>query len=543
MFLRQLPIAQRSLVCFGFFAVLVVGFGLFSLGQVSAIRASQSVLQLNVLPSVQTIDQLRNDMLSIRLYNGSLRLAKDSASAASAEQRIHKARADLTGSLDVLRPLLISEKGQATYASLRQAAQAYLAVHDRYLAAVRAGREADINLLTSSTGEMTLAADQVQELIQTLNDLIDGKVKREDANANATYTQAKDVTIIVIVLALAATIALAILFTRSLVAPLTRALGVADRIAANDFSQAVPDDGTDEPGRLLAALGRMQANLRRTLAELGDSSNQLASTSEEMAAVTDDALRGIQRQNDEIAQSATAMNQMSAAVDEVANNAVLASEAARASSTAAEHGHEQVTQTVASISDLQGAVDRAAGELNALAGQVRSIGGVLEVIRGVAEQTNLLALNAAIEAARAGEAGRGFAVVADEVRALAHRTQQSTAQIEEMVVAIQAGTDKAVNSMAESSERARMSVDVAQAAGAALADITAAIAQINARNLNIASATEEQAQVAREVDRSLVSIRDLSTQTAAGAQQTAAAGNDLSRLAVNLNATVLRFKL
>lgn len=543
MFLRQMRIAQRSLLCFGFFAVLVAGFGLFSLGQVSAIRASQSVLQLNVLPSVQTIDQLRNDMLSIRLYNGSLRLAKDSASAASAEQRIQKARTDLTSNLEVLRPLLISEKGQAAYASLRQAAQAYLGVHDRYLAAVRAGQEDTISVLTSSTGEMTLAADRVQELIQILNDLIDGKVKREDANANATYTQAKDVTIIVIVLALAATFTLAMLFTRSLVAPLTRALGVAERIAANDFSQAVPEDGTDEPGRLLAALGRMQINLRRTLTELGDSSNQLASTSEEMAAVTDDALRGIQRQNDEIAQSATAMNQMSAAVDEVANNAVLASEAARASSTAAEHGHEQVTQTVASINDLQGAVDRAAGELNALAGQVRSIGGVLEVIRGVAEQTNLLALNAAIEAARAGEAGRGFAVVADEVRALAHRTQQSTAQIEEMVVAIQAGTDKAVNSMAESSDRARVSVDVAQAAGAALSDITAAIAQINARNLNIASATEEQAQVAREVDRSLVSIRDLSTQTAAGAQQTAAAGNDLSRLAVNLNATVLRFKL
>nr|WP_225774089.1 methyl-accepting chemotaxis protein [Pseudomonas sp. Marseille-Q5115] len=543
MFLRQMRIAQRSLVCFGFFAVLVAGFGLFSLGQVSAIRASQSVLQLNVLPSVQTIDQLRNDMLSIRLYNSSLRLAKDSASAASAEQRIQKARTDLTSNLEVLRPLLISEKGQAAYASLRQAAQAYLGVHDRYLAAVRAGQEDAISVLTSSTGEMTLAADRVQELIQTLNDLIDGKVKREDANATATYTQAKEVTIVVIVLALAATIALAMLFTRSLVAPLTRALGVAERIAANDFSQAVPQDGTDEPGRLLAALGRMQVNLRRTLTELGDSSNQLASTSEEMAAVTDDALRGIQRQNDEIAQSATAMNQMSAAVDEVANNAVLASEAARASSTAAEHGHEQVTQTVASINDLQGAVDRAAGELNALAGQVRSIGGVLEVIRGVAEQTNLLALNAAIEAARAGEAGRGFAVVADEVRALAHRTQQSTAQIEEMVVAIQAGTDKAVNSMAESSDRARVSVDVAQAAGVALADITAAIAQINARNLNIASATEEQAQVAREVDRSLVSIRDLSTQTAAGAQQTAAAGNDLSRLAVSLNATVLRFKL
>jgi methyl-accepting chemotaxis protein len=234
---------------------------------------------------------------------------------------------------------------------------------------------------------------------------------------------------------------------------------------------------------------------------------------------------------------------MSAAVDEVASNAVLASEAAQVSSAAAEHGHQQVEQTVTSIHDLQGAVDRAATELNALAGQVRSIGGVLEVIRGVAEQTNLLALNAAIEAARAGEAGRGFAVVADEVRALAHRTQQSTAQIEEMVESIQAGTAKAVTSMATSSDRAKVSVQVAQAAGAALEDITVAIAQINARNLNIASATEQQAQVAREVDRSLVSIRDLSTQTAAGAQQTAAAGNDLSRLAVSLNGTVLRFKL
>jgi len=543
MFLRKVRIAQRSLLCFGFFAVLILGFGLFSLGQVSAIRASQKVLQTNVLPSVQAIDQARNDLIAIRLYNGSLRMAKDSASAATAEDRVQKARNDLNNSLDLLNPLLVSEQGKATYASLRGAVKAYLDVHDRYLTAVRAGDESTILALTNSTGEMTQAADKVQGLIQKLNELIDGKVKREDGNATAAYEQAKDVTIIVVLLALAATIALAVLFTRSLVAPIGRALGVAERIANNDFSQAVAPDGTDEPGRLLAALGQMQANLRRTLTELSDSSNQLASTSEEMAAVTDDALRGIQRQNDEIAQSATAMNQMSVAVDEVANNAVLASEAARTSSTAAEQGHAQVEQTVTSINDLQGSVDRAAGELDALADQVRSIGGVLEVIRGVADQTNLLALNAAIEAARAGEAGRGFAVVADEVRALAHRTQQSTAQIEDMVVAIQAGTDKAVSSMAESSERARVSVEVAQAAGAALEDITSAIAQINARNLNIASATEEQAQVAREVDRSLVSIRDLSAQTAAGAEQTAAAGNDLSRLAVDLNGTVMRFKL
>ena len=543
MFLRNLRIAQRAMLCFGFFAVLVIGFGLFSLAQVSTIRASQNLLQTNVLPSVQAIDQLRNDMLSVRLANSTLRQAKDSTAAAAVEQRIEKARAHMNRNLEALRALLISEKGQATFAELRQATENYLKVHDRYLTAIRAGQEEQIAAMISSTGEMTTGAEQVEVLIDQLNALIDGKVKREDGNAAATYDQAREVTIIVVLLAVAATVALAMLFTRSLVAPLTRAVGVAERIAKNDFSQTVVVDGKDEPARLLAALSQMQANLRATVTELGDSSSHLASTSEQMAAVTDEALRGIQRQNDEIAQSATAMNQMSAAVDEVANNAVLASEAARDSNTAAEHGQRQVAQTVTSIHDLQGAVDRAAGELNELAGQVRSIGGVLEVIRGVAEQTNLLALNAAIEAARAGEAGRGFAVVADEVRALAHRTQQSTAQIEDMVVSIQAGADKAVSSMTDSSERAKTSVEVAQAAGAALDAITAAIAQINARNLNIASATEQQAQVAREVDRSLVSIRDLSTQTAAGAQQTAAAGNDLSRLAGTLNGTVKRFKL
>jgi methyl-accepting chemotaxis protein len=543
MFLRNLRIAQRAMLCFGFFAVLIIGFGLFSLEQVSVIRASQTLLQTNVLPSVQTIDKLRNDMLYIRLANSTLRQAKDSTAAAVVEERIEKARAHMNENLETLRGLLISEKGQATFAELRQAIADYLKVHDRYLNAIRAGQEEQIAAMISSTGEMTTGADQVAALIDQLNALIDGKVKREDGNAAASYDQAREVTIIVILLAVAATVALAMLFTRSLVAPLTRALGVAEHIAKNDFSQTVVVDGKDEPARLLAALSQMQINLRATVTELGDSSSQLASTSDQMAAVTDEALRGIQRQNDEIAQSATAMNQMSAAVDEVANNAVLASEAARDSNAAAEHGQRQVAQTVTSIHDLQGAVDRAAGELNELAGQVRSIGGVLEVIRGVAEQTNLLALNAAIEAARAGEAGRGFAVVADEVRALAHRTQQSTAQIEDMVVSIQAGADKAVSSMTDSSERAKVSVDVAQAAGAALDAISAAIAQINARNLNIASATEQQAQVAREVDRSLVSIRDLSTQTAAGAQQTAAAGNDLSRLAGTLNRTVMRFKL
>jgi methyl-accepting chemotaxis protein len=262
-----------------------------------------------------------------------------------------------------------------------------------------------------------------------------------------------------------------------------------------------------------------------------------------MTAVTVDSLRGIQRQNDEINQAATAINQMSAAVEEVARNAAEASTAAKESSLSAEKGRQRVAETVTVINELHSAVGVTATEIDGLAVQVQGISGVLDVIRGIAEQTNLLALNAAIEAARAGEAGRGFAVVADEVRALAHRTQQSTAEIEQMITSIQAGTGKAVNAMSSSSERAKASLQVAEAAGQALVEINAAIVLINERNLGIASATEEQAQVAREVDRNLTSIRDLSMQSSAAANQTSAASNELSQLAVGLNQVVLKFRV
>ncbi len=178
-----------------------------------------------------------------------------------------------------------------------------------------------------------------------------------------------------------------------------------------------------------------------------------------------------------------------------------------------------------------------------LAGQVREIGNVIDVIRGIADQTNLLALNAAIEAARAGEQGRGFAVVADEVRALAHRTQTSTVDIEKMIGAVQLGADDAVAAMNKSLTWATNTQALAQNAGEALQRITDSVAKINERNLVIASASEEQAQVAREVDRNLLNIQDLSTQTAAGAHQTNASSQDLSRLATSFNTLVSKFQL
>lgn len=234
---------------------------------------------------------------------------------------------------------------------------------------------------------------------------------------------------------------------------------------------------------------------------------------------------------------------MTAAVEEVASNAVATSEASRESDRIAQHGREQVKQTVTSIESLAEDVTSNATQVEDLAQKVHGISKVLDVIRSIAEQTNLLALNAAIEAARAGDAGRGFAVVADEVRALAHRTQQSTQEIEQMIGGIRQGTDSAVSSMQQSNIRAHSTLELAKAAGMALEEIASAFTLINERNLVIASASEEQAAVAREVDRNLMNIRDLAMQTSAGANQTSAASQELSRLAVDLNNMVAKFSV
>ncbi|WP_432213761.1 methyl-accepting chemotaxis protein [Pseudomonas graminis] len=288
---------------------------------------------------------------------------------------------------------------------------------------------------------------------------------------------------------------------------------------------------------------KMQSKLRDTLQRISGSATQLASAAEELNAVTDESALGLSKQNDEIEQAATAVNQMTSAVEEVARNAVSTSEASKNATKSASDGRDLVQETVTAIERMSTDVQSTSTLIGNLADESRDIGKVLDVIRGLADQTNLLALNAAIEAARAGEAGRGFAVVADEVRALAHRTQQSTSEIERMIGSIQGGTEQAVNSMRSSTERAESTLNIAKGAGLALDTINSAVVEINERNLVIASAAEEQAQVAREVDRNLVNIRDLSTQSATGANQTSAASNELSRLAVDLNGMVARFKV
>lgn len=293
----------------------------------------------------------------------------------------------------------------------------------------------------------------------------------------------------------------------------------------------------------MIALNVMAGNLKTTITEISGAADQLSTASVEMTSITESADRTLQRQNSEIEQAATAVTEMSAAVEEVARNANSTSEAAKSSSTSAEEGNRRVVNTVTAMTSLADLVDNSVVQVKALASQADDITKVLSVIRAIAEQTNLLALNAAIEAARAGEQGRGFAVVADEVRALAHRTQLSTQEIEQMITKVQSGSAAAVESMDKSRQEVYSTLTSAKDAGSSLRLITDAVLEINERNMQIATASEEQAHVARDVDRNLVSIRDLAMQSTEGARQTLEASNELSKLAVRLNDMVGKFRL
>ncbi|MHB0764840.1 methyl-accepting chemotaxis protein [Stutzerimonas sp. NM35] len=313
-------------------------------------------------------------------------------------------------------------------------------------------------------------------------------------------------------------------------------------IASGDLTRTIPVAPGDRDS-LLAATHDMQQQLAALIGGIQGSVSQLASAAEELHTVTEDSARGIARQNDEVQQAATAVTEMSAAVDEVAANATNTSTASSEAAREADDGLQQVATTRNSIDQLSVKLDQTQETIGRLATEAQSIGQVLVVIQGIAEQTNLLALNAAIEAARAGESGRGFAVVADEVRGLAQRTRNSTLEIEHMVEAIQKSTQAVVSEMQESAQVTARSQAMANQADQALARIAERIGHINEMNLVIASAAEEQAQVAREVDRNLIAIRDISLQSADGAQQTSVASDELTRLATHLNKLTSRFQL
>jgi methyl-accepting chemotaxis protein len=541
MLLRKMKIGWRAAASFAVLALLVLLLGWITLTQMSRMDDMSDAIEAKWFPSVLALDEMNMSAARIRALTLRIHITQDAQSRSTDLATLDQAKSDLTRVEQTYVQFINSAEEQAAYDAFRSSLERYMASQAEVMEAILAGNDAQVRQLVG--GVLSETADALTASMRALMQFNKAGAASASTQSEEAYDSARYIVQAAIAVAILLTIALALLFTRSIVVPLSKAVGLAEDIAAGDLSRDVTDDGQDEPAQLLAALATMRRSLRDTIQQIADSSSQLASASEELHAVTEDSTRGLHQQNNEIEQAATAVNEMTAAVEEVARNAVSTSEASRETDHTAREGQSQVGQTVESIGLLTQDISTTSEEIRRLADNVRNIGQVVTVIRAIAEQTNLLALNAAIEAARAGEQGRGFAVVADEVRALAHRTQQSTGEVEQMIDLIQKETEQAVQAMDTSMQRAGSTLGLAQSAGQALEEITRSIGAINERNLVIASASEQQAQVAREVDRNLVNIRDLSLQSSAGADQTTAASQELSSLAVGLNQLVTRFRL
>lgn len=541
MSLRNLTIGLRASLFFALMTLLMVALGGFALLQMQRMHSYSDEVDKNWLPAILASNDIGLATSRVRALTLRLLTQESPADINDTLARMQEGKAALDAADGRYEALISSEQERSAYGQFVAARDRYMAQQEVVTDLVKSGRRQAAEDAVSS--KLNGYADDMVAKLAELTRLNQQGASAAAGKTSDVYGDSVKMVLALAIASVVATIVLALMLTRSIVGPISQALQVARTIASGDLSQRVQVEGSDEPAELLKALAAMRDSLSDTIEGISNASSQLASASEELNAVTEDSARGLRQQNNELEQAATAVNEMTAAVEEVARNAASTSDASRETDEHSRNGQDQVRQTVSSINALTNDLTETADNVESLAAEVNSITQMLDVIRAVAEQTNLLALNAAIEAARAGEQGRGFAVVADEVRALAHRTQQSTTEIEQMIGSVQKGAGNAVQAMQGSTSMAATTLRLAQAAGEALDGVTRAVSSINERNLVIASASEEQVQVAREVDRNLVNIRDLSTQSAAGAEQTNSASQELSRLAVQLRDLVARFRL
>ncbi|RON53666.1 methyl-accepting chemotaxis protein [Pseudomonas frederiksbergensis] len=400
--------------------------------------------------------------------------------------------------------------------------------------------------LTEYTGLLAQEKTVYEQLHQRAGQVVERVDQAYVAEDGAMQAELKKNSLLIIgssALALLVGLIAAWVITRLIVAPLRSVIRVAQQIAAGDLSATVEVTRRDEIGQLMLAMQQMGAGLSSIVSGLQAGIEQLANSAQSLSAVTEQTNLEVSSQKEETEQVATAMNQMTATVHDVARNAEEAATAAQTADDKVESGQQVVRQSMARIEQLADSATSASSSIESLSAEIQNIGTVLSVIKSVAEQTNLLALNAAIEAARAGEQGRGFAVVADEVRALAKRTQQSTEEIERLVSALRSAAQSSVQQIQNSGELVKLAVSDALQTESALGSIAAAVSLIQQMNQQIAAAAEEQSSVAEEINRSVTSIRASADQSSLAMQGNAASSIELAQLGVELKGMVGHFRL
>lgn len=538
MFIRLISIGKRSTIAFAIVGFLVLFIGVFTLNRIAHLSeefdvvTEQRVAALSHAQSMQaSFFEMRFQAVKMVLYPDQRQaLQQDFAHIAQGFGETLKSMNSLARANEAKHIIDEVQSGYQDYVSL-------ITNITQYLAEGKAAESAPLQ------DQAKVAGNKLTKALEGLGEFQTQRIRESASLVKQTEQETTYIMYLVIVVALSLVMLFSVLFTRSLVQPLNVAIHAAENIANGNLTTDFADAGRDESAQMVSALAAMQVKLRATINDIQMSSAQLAATSEELSVATNQSTQFVYEQNLQLEQAVSAVTQLSSAVDEVARNAGATSQESEVADERADTGQREVDNTFDTVNNLLGELNNTIAGVSQLEEQVGKIGSVLDVIRDIAEQTNLLALNAAIEAARAGESGRGFAVVADEVRALAHRTHESTIEIENMISSVQGGTDKTVNSIRSSHERTKVTLEIAQRAGDALREIKQAVSNIYQQNTAIASAAEEQASVSREVDEGLTKIRDIASNVAAAADQSSSSSQEMASLADSLKALTIQFRV
>ncbi|MEN3795245.1 methyl-accepting chemotaxis protein [Aeromonas caviae] len=549
--MNTMTIGKKLTAGFAVLGLMMAFIGGFSLFEFSKMNRAAIGFTDSILPAVVRTSTLGETINALRRYELDVFLVADDA------QQKARYRNESEKSLQEAARQIVAHDG-TIWAEDREERRAfdivkadwerYVALHQRIRQMQDSGQMAEARHLFMGEGVTlyTNLTKSVGELIRINH----GYSVGSRAEVVDAFDSAKLSVTLALVMGLALVVALSVVLTRQIRDPLIMLARQAQRIASGDLGRGELQEwvrgnrfNRDELGQLGSAIDRMQGALAELVSEISGSVSQLSSAVEEVSAISEQSAKGMASQQGEVSQVATAMNEMQSTVNEVARNTTDAMGAAKQASRTSTQGNQVVRSAIGSIEQVSRQIEQAGSVVQQLETDSASISMVLDVIRGIAEQTNLLALNAAIEAARAGEQGRGFAVVADEVRSLAQRTQASTAEISKMIEVLQERTAEAGSAMQLSRQQMQESVELAREAGSSIDSINGAVTQITDMNTLIATATEQQNAVTEELNRSIVKIHTAADENAQGAQQTAQACVELSRLATSLHHMTQRFTL
>jgi methyl-accepting chemotaxis protein len=542
--LKRLTIGQKLFGALGLVGIFILSLMSYEVSKISHLDEITTVMAENLLPSVsyagtmqKTLQSARRSQLAatIYFYKGNQPEIISRKEQVKNLQLTYNAAAQNYLSLDFNSP-----EEEAVFNELNKMGKEYLASLESYYNAMIRNDTHQVDMIFSDITSI----NNVLQLADKLDD-INVRVGHtlNDESELVYYSAMRNSTILGIVCVIFMIFVLRYL-NRQIKTPINALLTIVDAVSNGDLTKTVKlqEFNLDEIGMLASGISKMQNNLHKLVSEVSGSIVQLSSSAEEISAVAKLSAESMNKQQNELHQLATAMNEMQATVKEVSRNTSDAANTATLVSRSAEHGSETVINTIASIESVAESIEKTALVINQLDENSHNVGVVLDVIQGIAEQTNLLALNAAIEAARAGEQGRGFAVVADEVRTLAKQTQDSTTKINTIIQELQQRASHAGHTMQLSQAIVHDTVEKAQEAGTVIANIRLATNEISQMSTQIATATEEQEVVSEELNRNISNISVAAEDVSAGANQMSQACDELTRLASQLQGLIGSFR-